>query len=101
MHEQYEPCDSGSCMRLSRLVSGHRVHRACRARAHGIHDHESLLSSSIRQRVSGFGGHGHAAGDTFESKTHGKVEGLLPVRLAPRMAGMLRLCSIQGIIVSS
>ena len=59
------------------------------------------LSSSIRQRVRGFGGNGHAAGDTFESKNHGKVEGLLPVRLAPRMADMLPLCSIQGIIVSS
>ena len=33
MHEQYEPHDCVSCMRLSRLVSGRRVPRACRARA--------------------------------------------------------------------
>ena len=33
MHEQYEPRAYGSCMRLSRLVSEHRVPRACRARA--------------------------------------------------------------------
>ena len=33
MHEQYEPRDCGSCMRVPQLVSGRRVPRACQARA--------------------------------------------------------------------